>query len=91
MHRNGAEGLRLAQQAHGRGPAWGRWHTLMALAEAFAELGRFSDAIHYAKEAAELVRESPFLRDQYQSRLEAFRSSRPYRMPTVWKKGGSSK
>ena len=80
--RDGAESTRLAEQAcgltHYQQPAY-----VMTLAAAYAEVGRFEDAMRVAEQArglaqasgqADMVRRSEHL-------IEQFRSSRPYREP----------
>jgi len=76
--RDGAEAVRWAEQvvaADGSAdPA-----TLDTLAAAFAEAGRFDDAIGVANRMAELATEKPEIRSVAQQRIELFRAGRPVR------------
>jgi Flp pilus assembly protein TadD len=78
--RNGEEAVRLATRAceltHYKQP-----EALDTLAAAFAEVGRFSEAVKTAQEGIELARRAGRreLADQMQERLRLYQSSRPYR------------
>jgi hypothetical protein len=56
---------------------------LETLGVAYAAAGRFSEAIATAQKAGELARSTgqPKLADEIESRLQLYRSSRPYREP----------
>jgi len=80
--RNGPEAVRLAEQAVSlAGP--GDALALDALAAAFAETGRFDDAVRAAREAVEAARGrgSTALARSIEARLALYRSRRPYREP----------
>jgi len=75
-----AEALRLAERAReldGQGSPRG----LDTLAAAYADAGRYSDAVVAAQRAGELARSAGLtaLAQQIQSRLELYRAGRPYR------------
>jgi len=78
--RNGAEAVRLAQSAslaaHGNDP-----HALDVLAAAFAEAGRFDDAVRTAERALQLAGPGTpgGARDAAEARLALYRAGRPFR------------
>jgi len=78
--RNGAEAVRLAQSASVA--AGGRdAHALDVLAAAFAETGRFDDAVRTAEQALQLAGASTAgeARDAAEARLALYREGRPFR------------
>jgi tetratricopeptide (TPR) repeat protein len=81
--RNGAESLRLAERAVER--TGGQPLALDVLGMAYAELGRFEEAAATAQEAIDRLNaagEQAQARE-VQSRLELYRSSRPFREPVT--------
>jgi Flp pilus assembly protein TadD len=80
--RNGAEALELAQRAErlSDGKDAGIFDTLAA---AYAELGRFRDALLAARRALELVEEKdqPAEAEAVRSRIALFQAGRPFREP----------
>jgi protein O-mannosyl-transferase len=80
--RDGAEAVRLAEQACGMGPA--RQASLIStLAAAYAEAGRFDDAIRTAREAVELAEAAGGrgLVERNSRLLESYQAHRPWREP----------
>ncbi len=82
--RNGEEAVRLAERnavLSGRANA----DVLDRLAAAYAEAGRFADAVTTASRALELSTESgsPELRAAIEARLRDYRSGRPFRSPQL--------
>lgn len=67
------------------GPLHGRPRGLDVLAAAYAEQGRFDDAITTARRAIELAGDHPMdhdsLRDQIEERIKLYESDRAYRLP----------
>ncbi|HSQ55733.1 MAG TPA: tetratricopeptide repeat protein, partial [Gemmata sp.] len=78
--RNGAEAIRYATQAceltDFAVPGY-----VDTLAAAYAEAGRFEDAVRWQEKAVNLVTEE--YREDYQSRLELYRGEKPYRDEAV--------
>ena len=78
--RNGTEAVRLAEQA--RDATQGLQHEFLdTLAAAYAEVGRFDDAIATAEQAVKLAAEAaaPAKAEEYRTRLELYRQHMPYR------------
>ena len=80
--RNGAEAVRLATIASAQFDHASPGH-LDTLAAAYAEAGRFEDAVRAAKEAVRLAREGErvFKAEHYAARLALYEQGRPYRAP----------
>ena len=80
--RDGAEAVRLAERAvrltGGRKP-----HFLDTLAAAYAEVGRFDQAIKTARQAYRLLRHTSVATtaEQVRSRIALYESGKPYRQP----------
>jgi hypothetical protein len=78
--RDGAEAVELAQQA---GELTDKWNpaVLDTLAAAYAEAGRFFEAVQVARKARELaaVRSNTALADEIAARIKLFESGKPYR------------
>jgi len=79
--RNGFEAVRLAEQscqARNQCDA----HFFDTLAAAYAEVGRFEDAVQWAKQALEVAGDdAKALRREIEQRLEEYRKNQPYRQP----------
>jgi Flp pilus assembly protein TadD len=78
--RNGAEAVALAERVC-RGSSPEQPGFLDSLAAAYAETGRFDQAVAIAERAAELAatRKDPALADRLRLRIELYRQHRPYR------------
>ena len=76
--RNGPEAVRLAERAIRLMPATDV-SILDVLAAAYAEVGRFDDAVRTEQRAIELM--TPERAGPLQSRLQHYRSGLPYRLP----------
>lgn len=78
--RNGTEALQLAEQLCAAGTSQ-RPQYLATLAAAYAEAGRFADAVGAATNAADLASSGndPVLAGQIQEQLAAYRQGRPWR------------
>ena len=80
--RNGSEAVELAQRAlklsGGNEPA-----ILGTLAAAYAEAGRFAEAVRTAEQAVQLAaaKGDRALAEQIRTRLELYRNGKPYRQP----------
>jgi tetratricopeptide (TPR) repeat protein len=74
--RDGGRALELCQRAKAMGAAI-TWELDASFAAAYAELGRFDEAIRHAEEA--LARALPYRQEVYQARLETYRSRHPWR------------
>jgi Flp pilus assembly protein TadD len=76
--RNGARAIELAQNAYqlsgGKEP-----HVLQTLAAAYAEVGKFPDAITAAQRALKLVQGEAGLAKALQEQLALYRSGKPFR------------
>ncbi len=81
--RNGPEAVRLAERAC-RLASRQVPGALDTLAAAYAEAGRFSEAVATAEEAAAVARsaKAPALAESIQSRLDRYRAGQPYREPS---------
>jgi tetratricopeptide (TPR) repeat protein len=80
--RDGAEAVRLAHYASSlKGDE--SFNELDTLAAAYAEIGRFEDAVTTAERALAVARQlnDPELVTQISARLELFRQGKPYRQP----------
>jgi tetratricopeptide (TPR) repeat protein len=78
--RDGVRAVELAKQALALGsPYFDRSWELSVLAAAYAECGRFEEAIRYQKEALDDPRMMKYFRDQHNQRLELYRQRKPYR------------
>jgi tetratricopeptide (TPR) repeat protein len=79
--RNGQEAVKLAKRSLERKNTrdWQKWEPSMILAESYAELGEFDEAIHYAKKALEIAGPEFGRRREFQEKLELFVIGRPYR------------
>jgi tetratricopeptide (TPR) repeat protein len=86
--RNGAEALRLAEQAC-RETDWSDARALDALAAAYAELGRFDEAVRYSEQAATASAGEAALAAEIEQRLAGYRAGRPHRDPTTVPRPGA--
>jgi tetratricopeptide (TPR) repeat protein len=59
--------------------AWGHAHILDTLAAAYAECGKFDEAIKWQQKAVDLAADRD--REELRSRLELFKQGKPYRQP----------
>jgi thiol-disulfide isomerase/thioredoxin len=77
--RDGAEAVRWAQQA-AQSTGFRQWPALEALAAAYAEAGRFEEAVASAREALTLARTTKKgdIMQRIESRLQLYESRRPY-------------
>ncbi len=80
--RNGAEAVRLAEYANAL-KGGESFNELDTLAAAYAEVGRWPDAVAAAERALSIVRQTgmPELADPVSARLELFKQAIPYREP----------
>ena len=78
--RNGKEAIRLAEQVCQAG-AYRSPQALRVLAAAYAEEGRYEEAVHYAQRALRLSTEGGMneLANQIEAQLKLYRSHQPYR------------
>ena len=81
-HRDGAEAVRLAERARDKTPGENAV-LLSTLAAAYAEAGRFEDAVQTAMRAVELARAANDAETaaRFGSQLELYRSGKPLRLP----------
>ena len=80
--RSGAEAVTLAQRVN-RLSGYGRPDYLDTLAAAYAEAGRFPEALETAHRALELARQQnqPALADALRARIALYQAGKPYHAP----------
>ena len=82
-HRNGAEAVRLAEQARDAAPH--EDHAVLGtLAAAYAEVGRYDDAVVACTRAIDLAKAAgdAKVRDELEAQLACYRTRRPFHLPT---------
>jgi tetratricopeptide (TPR) repeat protein len=81
-HRDGAEAVRLAERARDKTPQENAV-LLSTLAAAYAEAGRFEEAVRSATRAVELARaqQDGGAVQRYEGQLECYRAGRAFRLP----------
>ena len=79
-HRNGAKALVHAKRACELSQ-WSYFGSLDTLAAAYAEIGRFDDAVKWQKRGLEYAPEQS--KSDLQSRLELYKMGKPYRQPAA--------
>jgi tetratricopeptide (TPR) repeat protein len=80
--RDGPRALQIASKAYQSQLAtldWVKWEPAMILAEAYAESGRFEEAVRYAKEALQLAGPDFGGRDEFSRKLSNFERRIPWR------------
>jgi Flp pilus assembly protein TadD len=78
QHRDGAEAIRLAELAC-KGTQYSDANFLDTLAAAYAEAGRFDDAVATSKRALELAADRPTQAAEFRSRLALYEAGTAYR------------
>ena len=76
QYRNGKEAVQLAEKVS-KASEYQDAGYLDTLAAAYAQAGRFAEAVHWQTRAIELV--AAPLKPDYQSRLEVYQRRKPYR------------
>lgn len=76
--RNGVSALNLAAKACEL-TQWSDSQKFETLAAAYAEVGKFDEAVTYQRKALELAGESSGVAQQYEQRIEAYKSHKPHR------------
>jgi tetratricopeptide (TPR) repeat protein len=78
-HRNGAEAVRLAERARAKSPT-PEAVLYSTLAAAFAEVGRFPDAVSAGERAVALARAAGAAKDveRYEEQLRSYRAGKPF-------------
>jgi WD40 repeat protein/serine/threonine protein kinase/tetratricopeptide (TPR) repeat protein len=84
-HRSGKEAVELASRACEL-TNWEKHEYVGTLAAAYSEIGDFSAAVKWQSKAADMLPEDcpPVLRANYLSRLEVYKSRKPYRKGSLW-------
>ncbi|MHC4539384.1 MAG: protein kinase domain-containing protein [Planctomycetota bacterium] len=84
-HRDAIRAIELATRACEL-TSWNNHQDVSTLAAAYSEAGDFEAALNWQKKAAELLPENypAELRANYESRLEVYKSRKPYRKGSLW-------
>jgi Flp pilus assembly protein TadD len=80
--RDGAQAVSLAARACDLTARTNLW-LLSTLAAAYAEAGKFTEAVDTQQQVCELARQQPGHPESFQSRLELYRSGKPYHQPNA--------